>query len=91
MEPVHTFCLAALVFLSLPLPVFASAALRVRPAARERLFRPVRANALGLGVAGVLLVTTSLPPLVVLAAGGTVFVTCGARMCARLAEAASGA
>ena len=45
-ELLNAFCLAALVFLSLPLPLFASAALEVRPFARPLLLPGVWANAI---------------------------------------------
>jgi hypothetical protein len=85
-ELLDTLCLAALVFLSLPLPLFASAALGVRPSARPLLLPWVWGHARSGGALGVLLIATSIPPLVVLAAAGTIFVAWGMQMSRRLAR-----
>src|SRR5688572_25619343 len=85
-DPLHAFCLAALLLLSLPLPLFASAALSARPSARPLLLPWVWGNALGGGALGTLMIATAIPPLVVLAAAGMVFVTCGMQMVYRLAR-----
>ncbi len=87
MESLNTFCLAGIVFLSLPLPLFASASLGVCPSARRSLMSWVWGNSIVLGVLGLLLVTTSAPPLAELAAGCLVFLACGLQMFVRLARA----
>ena len=85
-DPLSAFCLAALLFLSLPLPLFASAALSTRPSARPLLLPWVWLNAIGGTALGVLLSATAAPPLALLAAAGTLFVTCGMQMSHRLAR-----
>ena len=89
MEPLHTFCFAALVFLSLPLPLFASAALASCPPARRSLLPWVWANAISGAALGLLILATPLPPWVGLAAASAAFVVCGMQMFHRLAQAAS--
>jgi hypothetical protein len=86
-DALNLFSLAVLVFLSLPLPMFASAALSARPSARPLLLPWVRGQAVSIGALGVLMVTTPVPPLIVLAAAGTVFLACGTQMFRRLAAA----
>jgi hypothetical protein len=86
MEPLGTFCLAALVFLSLPLPLFAGAALGEYPSARRSLLPWVWGNAAAGAFFGLLLVATALPPLALLGSGAAVFVLCGMQMTARLAR-----
>lgn len=89
MEPLNTFCVAALGFLSLPLPLFASAALGAFPSARRSLVPWVWGNSFVLGAAALLIVATPLPAWIALAAGGTSFVVCGMQMFLRLARAAA--
>lgn len=89
MELLHTFSLAALVFLALPLPLFASAALGACPVARRSLLPWVWGNALGGAVAGLAIVATPLPPWIALSAGAVIFLVCGAQMFHRLARTAA--
>lgn len=89
MEPLNTFCLAALVFLSLPLPLFASAALGPCPGARRSLLPWAWGNSFALAAAGLLIIATPLPPWTAFALGGTSFVVCGMQMFLRLAQAAA--
>ena len=67
MEPFSTFCLAGLVFLSLPLPLFASAALGACPSARPSLMPWAWGNSFVGAVAGLLIIATPLPPWIGLA------------------------
>ena len=85
-ESLNAFCLAGLVFLSLPLPLFASAAIGARPSARPLLLPWVWGNAISGAALGVLIVATSVPPLAALAVAGTIFVACGTQMSYRLAR-----
>ena len=85
-DPLNAFCLAALLFLSLPLPLFASAAVSARPSVRPLLLPWVWLNAIGGAALGGLIIAAAAPPLAVLAAAGTLFVTCGMQMCYRLAR-----
>lgn len=89
MEPLNVFCLAALVFLSLPLPLFASAAIGACPSARRSLAPWLWGNSFVLSAAGVLIVATPLPPWVAVAIGGISFVVCGTHMFLRLARVAA--
>jgi hypothetical protein len=91
MDPLNTFCLAALVFLSLPLPLFASAALGTFPSARRSLVPWAWGNSFVLGAAGVFLIATPLSAWIVLAVCGISFVVCGTQMFLRLARAATSA
>ncbi|MBM4071352.1 MAG: hypothetical protein FJ271_20805 [Planctomycetes bacterium] len=90
MEPLNTFCLAALVFLSLPMPLFACVALKAFPAVRWSLMPWAWGNSFVLAVAGLLIVATPLPPWIALAVGATAFVVCGMQMFARFARGAAG-
>jgi hypothetical protein len=89
MEPISTFCLAAIVFLSLPLPLFASAALGTCPSARRSLMPWVWGNAIVGSAAGLLIVATPLPPWMGLAIGSTAFLVCGMQMFFRLGRRAA--
>lgn len=89
MEPFSTFCLAGLVFLSLPLPLFASAALGVCPWTRRTLTPWEWGNSIIGSVAGLLILGTPLPPCIALALGGTSFLFCGMQMFLGLARAAA--
>lgn len=89
MEPESLFCLAALVFLALPLPVFASVALQACPSARRSLLPWVWSNAIGSAAIGLLIIATGLPCLALLATGCVIFVICGMRMFQQLARIVS--
>jgi hypothetical protein len=89
MQPLDTFALAAMVFLSLPLPLFASAALGAYPAARRSLMPWVWGNALGGAALGLLIISTPLPAWALLATASAIFVFCGMQMSLRLARAAA--
>lgn len=88
MASLNTFCLVALVFLSLPLPLFASAGLRAFPSARRSLVLSVWVNSIVLCAAG-LLTLTPLPVWLAAAVGGTSFILCGMHMFVELARAAA--
>lgn len=88
MDPLSTFCLAGIVFLSLPLPLFASAALSACPSSRRSLMPWVWTNAAAGAVLGLLIIATPLPPLVELTLAGAVFMYCGMQMSTRLARLA---
>jgi hypothetical protein len=89
MEPLSTFCFAALVFLSLPLPLFASAAVDACPSARRSLIPWVWCNAIGGGAAGLSIIASPTPPLAALAVGCVIFIVCGLQMFRCLARTAS--
>jgi hypothetical protein len=89
MEPESLFCLAALVFLALPLPVFASVALQACPAARRPLLPWVWSNAIASSANGLLIIATGLPRMALLATGCVVFLICGMRMFQQLARIAA--
>jgi len=72
-EPLSTFCLSALLFLSLPLPLFAGAAIKVYPLARRSLMPWLCCSSVGLGVMGLLIIATPLAPLAELVVGCTIF------------------
>jgi hypothetical protein len=91
MDLLNTLCLAALVFLSLPLPLFAAAAIGACPTARRSLVPWAWGNSFALAAAGLLIVTTPLSPWIALAVGGTAFLVCGAQMFLRLARVAAAA
>lgn len=86
MTLVHEFCLAAIVFLSLPLPVFASLVSDEFLAAGHRLKPYVYGNALAGAVLGLLVIATPLPELALTAIAAIVFMTCGAGMFVALAR-----
>jgi hypothetical protein len=89
MAPFNTFCLAAIVFLSLPLPVFASAVLGVKPSARRFVMPWVWAHAGVSAVFGLTIITEALTPLAAVAIVGTGFVICGTGMFRSLATSSS--
>lgn len=88
MDPLNALCLAVLVFLSLPLPLFASAALGACPAARGAVVPWAWGNSVVLCAAGLLVVAAPVSPWLAVAVGGTSFVICGAQMFRRLARVA---
>lgn len=88
MDMLKTLFLAFLVFLALPLPLFASAALRICPAARTLVLPWVRGNSFALAASGLFIVATSLPPWIAFAVGGLAFLACGTHMSSSLARVA---
>jgi len=85
-DPLNAIGLAVLVFLSLPLPLFASAALGACPTARGAVVPWAWGNSVVLGTAALLLVATPVSPWIAVAVGGTSFVICGTQMFRRLAR-----
>lgn len=80
MDHISTFCLSAVVFLSLPLPLFASVAIGASPTHRRSLMPWVWANvAIGL-IAGLSIIAMFFPPVVAAAVASIAFVHCGAQM-----------
>lgn len=86
MTPVHEFCLAAIVFLSLPLPVFASLVSDEFPAIGHCLKRYVYWNTVTAAVLGLLVIATPLLELALTALEAIVFLACGAGMFVGLAR-----
>ncbi len=84
MEPFNGICLAAVGFLSLPLPIFASVVLNVRPAVRKLIMPCVWINILVVVLATLMIQFSTWPLTPVLVAGGT-FLVCGMEFCRRLA------
>lgn len=85
MDPVSTFCLSAIVFLSLPLPLFASATLGVCPSSRRSLMPWVWGNAIVGAVTGILIVATPFQPLIAVTVASATFILCGTQMFRRVA------
>ena len=85
MDPVSTFCLASVVFLSLPLPLFAGVSLGVCPSLQSSLKPLVWANALVGSVTALSIIATSFPPLLAVTVSAATFIICGMEMFRRIA------
>jgi hypothetical protein len=85
MDPVNSICLAAIVFLSLPLPLFASAAIASCPSARRLVMPWVWAHCICGSACGLLVIAAPLPPWWGLALAAAGFIGCGMQMAHNLA------
>ena len=84
MNFVSTFCLTAIVFLSLPLPLFASATLGVCESFRRELMPWVWVNVVVGSLAGIMIILTPLQPLVAVTVASATFILCGMQMFRRI-------
>lgn len=79
MDYVSVFCLFAVVFLSLPLPLFTSVAIGVSPSYRSSLMPWVWANVAAGSIAGLSIIATSFSPIIAATVASTAFVVAGLR------------
>ena len=85
MHPINTFCLAAIVFLSLPLPLFLSSTLGVCPSLRRPLVPWVWANVIVGSACGLLIIATPFEPFIAVGAASAAFILCGMQMFRQIA------
>lgn len=89
MNALNSFCLASLVFMSLPLPLFASAAIGVCPSLRRSVIPLVWINTFIGATMGLLVAANSPMPLLLVAFACVTFIVCGIRMFRHAAKAAA--
>lgn len=82
----NAFSLCAIVFLSIPLPIFLSAAIHVRPSLCGPTVKLVWINAAVCSVSATMIIATPVLPLIAVAIAAASFMLCGMQMFQQMAK-----